>query len=128
MISIHLKIYIKLCFFQRCVDRAVSDKVIFSTFARTLPPSSKVSKSIISLLKHFNWDRLMLLVSEKHSHKETADELITMANKYNINIVETFILPGDYLTKDNDTLKKIVRDSYKRTRSKCHLNYQVYSK
>lgn len=107
--------------FQKCVDRAVSDKSIFSTFARTLPPSSKVSKSIVALLKHFDWNRLMLLVSDKHSHRQTADALIHLAVLYDIDIVETFNVPGDYLTKDNKTLKDIVLKTYKRTRSKFHL-------
>lgn len=128
----YLKIIYYISFFsfsfQKCVDRAVSDKSIFSTFARTLPPSSKVSKSIVALLKHFDWNRLMLLVSDKHSHRQTADALIHLAVLYDIDIVETFNVPGDYLTKDNKTLKDIVLKTYKRTRSKFHLcNFFFFS-
>jgi guanylate cyclase 32E len=45
---------------QKCADRTVSNKIIYSTFARTLPPSSKVSKSLISLLKYYNWTKVSL--------------------------------------------------------------------
>ena len=124
----HLYLIIHFSFLQKCVDRAVSDKSIFSTFARTLPPSSKMSKSIVALLKHFDWNRLMLLVSDKHSHRQIADALIHLAIMYDIDIVETFYIPGDYLTKDNKTLKDIVLDTYKRTRSKwCFYIVQSYA-
>ncbi|GIX69723.1 hypothetical protein CDAR_478032 [Caerostris darwini] len=100
----------------KCSDSKVSEKSIFPTFARTLPPSSKVSKSLISLLKHFEWNQLVLLVSDNPSEKQIAEALIHLAQKHDISILETFYLPGDYLTKDNTTLKEIVLQTYKRTR------------
>ncbi|GFY42755.1 ANF_receptor domain-containing protein [Trichonephila inaurata madagascariensis] len=102
----------------RCSDSKVSDKEKYPTFARTLPPSSKVSKSLISLLKHFKWDRLMLLVANDTSNKQISEALIALAAKHQIDIVETFYLPGDYLTKDNTTLKNIVMETYDKTRGK----------
>ena len=39
----------------------VSNKAIYPTFARTLPPSSKVSKSLITTLLHFNWKKVSML-------------------------------------------------------------------
>lgn len=36
----------------------MSNKSIFSTFARTLPPSGKVSKSIAALLVHYGWKKV----------------------------------------------------------------------
>ncbi|XP_055935780.1 guanylate cyclase 32E-like [Argiope bruennichi] len=100
----------------KCSDSKVSEKTIFSTFARTLPPSSKVSKSLIALLKDFEWNQLVLLVSDNPSEKQIAEALIHLAQKNDITIIETFYLPGDYLTKDNTTLKEIVMQTYKRTR------------
>ncbi|KAF8786944.1 Guanylate cyclase 32E like protein [Argiope bruennichi] len=58
----------------------------------------------------------MLLVANDTSNKQIAEALSTLAVKHDINIVETFFLPGDYLTKDNTTLKKIILDTYQRTR------------
>ncbi|GBM26289.1 hypothetical protein AVEN_66527-1 [Araneus ventricosus] len=102
--------------FQKCSDSKVSEKTIFSTFARTLPPSSKVSKSLIALLKDFEWNQLVLLVSDNPSEKQIAEALIHLAQRNDIAILETFYLPGDYLTKDNTTLKEIVMQTYERTR------------
>ncbi|GIY95994.1 ANF_receptor domain-containing protein [Caerostris extrusa] len=101
---------------MRCSDSKVSNKEKYTTFARTLPPSSKVCKSLISLLKYFKWERLMLLVANDTSNMQIAEALSDLAQQHNIDIVETFFLPGDYLTKDNTTLKNIVLQTYTRTR------------
>lgn len=50
---------------QRCSDKRVSDKRVFYTFARTLPSSRKVSKSVVALLKAFRWNRF-IVVSGSH--------------------------------------------------------------
>ncbi|GIY83745.1 ANF_receptor domain-containing protein [Caerostris darwini] len=101
---------------SRCSDSKVSNKEKYTTFARTLPPSSKVCKSLISLLKYFKWERLMLLVANDTSNMQIAEALSDLAQKHDVDIVETFFLPGDYLTKDNTTLKNIVLQTYTRTR------------
>ena len=61
---------------QKCADTKVSDKRIFSTFARTLPPSSKVSKSVVSLLKAFNWHRFTMVVCQSHAWVEEVRDAI----------------------------------------------------
>ncbi|XP_035208343.1 guanylate cyclase 32E-like, partial [Stegodyphus dumicola] len=100
----------------KCSDSKVSNKDIFTTFARTLPPSSKVSKSLISLLKHFDWTKLMLLVANNTSDKSVAEALSKLAIENDIEIVQTFYLPADYLTKHNTTLRDIILQTYMRTR------------
>ncbi|XP_054710092.1 guanylate cyclase 32E-like [Uloborus diversus] len=100
----------------KCSDSKVSNKSIFTTFARTLPPSSKMSTSIISLLKHYMWTSVILLVADDPSHKQVADALVKLALAHRIDIAKTFYLPGDYLTKDNRTLRNIIRDTYRQTR------------
>lgn len=56
----HAKIIVKLLVWnvQKCIDQNLSNKTRFPTFARTLPPSSKISKSVISLLKYFKWNKV----------------------------------------------------------------------
>ncbi|KAL3273770.1 hypothetical protein HHI36_015197 [Cryptolaemus montrouzieri] len=48
------------CIFK-CSDTRVSDKRVFYTSARTLPPSSKVSKSVVALLIAFQWHRFVVV-------------------------------------------------------------------
>ncbi|XP_022701451.1 guanylate cyclase 32E-like [Varroa jacobsoni] len=54
-----------------CYDQRVSRGKIFKTFARTLPSSSKVSKSVIALLKYFEWTRVTLVVAESTTYVQT---------------------------------------------------------
>nr|CAD7400720.1 unnamed protein product [Timema poppensis] len=51
--------------FQKCADTKVSDKRVYYTFARTLPPSSKVSKSVVALLRAFSWDKFVIVASRR---------------------------------------------------------------
>lgn len=46
---------------QRCADAKVSNKTSYPTFARTLAPSSKISKSLIATLKHFDWYKVVVI-------------------------------------------------------------------
>ena len=50
---------------QKCRDSAVSDKDLYPTFVRTIPSTFKVSKSVISLLKHFSWTRFTAIVGNR---------------------------------------------------------------
>ena len=45
----------------------------YFTFARTLPPSSKISKSVLSLLQHFGWDKLIIIVGRKNEWIQIKD-------------------------------------------------------
>ena len=44
--------------FQFCMDYETSDKSRFPTFARTRPPDTQISKSVVSLLLNFNWTQV----------------------------------------------------------------------
>ncbi|CAH1122713.1 unnamed protein product [Ceutorhynchus assimilis] len=43
-----------------CTHSATSDKSKFPTFARTRPPDTQISKSVISVLTAFNWTHIVL--------------------------------------------------------------------
>ena len=44
--------------FQRCADAVVSDKEKYPTFARTLPPSSKISSALLCTIVNFKWKQV----------------------------------------------------------------------
>ncbi|XP_022252246.1 guanylate cyclase 32E-like, partial [Limulus polyphemus] len=100
----------------KCSDRKVSEKRIYPTFARTFPPSSKQSKSVISLLKHFEWTKVILVVSKKPSDVQMEEALNGLAREHGITVTETHYIPGHYLTKHNETVKQIILQTYKKTR------------
>lgn len=58
-----MKIYTKNPFqnIQFCTHRDTSNKKDFPTFARTRPPDTQISKSVVSLLLSFNWTQVTFL-------------------------------------------------------------------
>lgn len=44
--------------FQFCTHRESSNKKEFPTFARTRPPDTQISKSVVSVLMAFNWTKV----------------------------------------------------------------------
>ena len=54
-----------ICIFQKCSDSLISNKTDFPTFARTMQPSERTAKSIISVLKHYKWNRVVVLAGEQ---------------------------------------------------------------
>jgi guanylate cyclase len=74
------------CVFQKCADPEVSDKTKYPTFTRTFPPVTQVTKSIIALLKHFDWSRFTLVVGSTHRQQTIASKLLEQAQKHNISL------------------------------------------
>ncbi|XP_067672453.1 receptor-type guanylate cyclase Gyc76C-like isoform X2 [Haliotis asinina] len=70
----------------KCSDYEVSEKALYPTFARTFPPATQVTKSIISLLLHFNWHRYTLVVGSSHQDQTIAEKLSELSKLYNITI------------------------------------------
>ena len=49
---------------QFCADPSTSNKKLYSTFARTRPPDTQISKSVTSVLLTFKWNQVALLFSK----------------------------------------------------------------
>ncbi|XP_077527361.1 guanylyl cyclase at 32E [Haemaphysalis longicornis] len=99
----------------RCSDLRVSGRS-FRTFARTLPPLSKVSKSVISLLLHYHWNQVVLVVSDRGDNRLIADVLSAQAREHNVSVQHTYYVPNDYRDDANGTIRRIIRDSHSVTR------------
>jgi len=54
----------------------VSDKRVYYTFARTLPPSSKVSKSVVALLLYFKWTKFIIVAGKRPAWGSEVQEAI----------------------------------------------------
>ncbi|XP_015514449.1 receptor-type guanylate cyclase Gyc76C [Neodiprion pinetum] len=65
----------------KCSDSKAS---AVSTFARTEPPDTQVSKSVIALLLHYNWDKFSI-ITEK-SWATVAHSLKDQAAKHNLTV------------------------------------------
>lgn len=61
--------------FKKCTDSAVSDKTVFHSFARTLAPAAKVSKSVVALLVAFKWNKIVIVTSDRAWSLEVAEAI-----------------------------------------------------
>lgn len=46
---------------QKCSDLTLSNKARYPTFLRMQPPTEKIAKSIIAVLEHFHWNRVVVV-------------------------------------------------------------------
>lgn len=49
-----------------CTDERLSDKKLFPTFVRTIPPISRLAPPVHALMRHFNWTRVGILSQNTH--------------------------------------------------------------
>jgi len=47
----------------------------YFTFARTLPPSSKISKSVMALLERFGWNKVLVIVGRRNEWIQIKDAI-----------------------------------------------------
>lgn len=80
-----MKIIISLAF-QYCTETAVSDKTLYPTFARTKPTDSQISKSVVSLLRMYNWRKVTFIHPYFGNANNTADDI------FSVSVYSYFIL------------------------------------
>ncbi|XP_045477844.1 guanylate cyclase 32E-like isoform X2 [Harmonia axyridis] len=100
----------------KCSDTRVSDKRIFYTFARTLPPSSKVSKSVVALLRAFDWHRFVVVSGEHPASGSEVKEAIEELSSYYGLIVTDTKQYTNYIPRYIEQMDNIVSDTFERTR------------
>lgn len=66
--------------FQNCADARMSDKRVYHTFARTLPPASKVSKSVVALLRAFGWGSFVVVAGKQPAWSTGVKDAIEVNN------------------------------------------------
>ncbi|XP_064635782.1 guanylate cyclase 32E-like [Lineus longissimus] len=72
----------------KCADEEVSDKELYPTFARTFPPITQVTKSIVSLLLHYNWRNFTVVYGSEDRMKMVAKSLWLRAKQNNMTVNE----------------------------------------
>ncbi|XP_061195190.1 receptor-type guanylate cyclase Gyc76C-like [Saccostrea echinata] len=85
----------------RCHDSELSgdpqlERRIRQTFVRTEPSTSKVSKSITSLLLHFNWRKISLVLGNRTVWNQTAENLKSLLRENDIEIRKEVLFQEPY--------------------------------
>lgn len=99
-----------------CRDQKVSNKKIYPTFARTIPPSKMVCKSLVALLQHFKWNKFVLIVSNSTMDLQAEESLKLLIRNRSIEIIKRYDLPANYVSDSIDYIKGSIDNSYKDTR------------
>lgn len=102
--------------FQKCDDPAVSDKTEFPTFARTHPPSSQSGNSLISLMRHYGWQRFTIVVEDTALLLKAGENLQHLAKLHNITVNDFYNISEYKRVQDRGKLAALVHNTYLRTR------------
>ncbi|CAH1399403.1 unnamed protein product [Nezara viridula] len=100
----------------KCADKLVSDKRVYHTFARTLPPSTKVSKSVVALLTRFKWFTFVIVYEKSPSFAQVKDAIKELATENGLVVTEEMEFKDDYIPKKIRELENIIEVTFQRTR------------
>ncbi|CAH2038025.1 unnamed protein product, partial [Iphiclides podalirius] len=96
-----------------------------ATFARTLPPAHKVSKSVVALLKAYGWSKFAIVAGDEHTaagQQMDAIKELSQINGLTITAEHRFT---DYLPHKSEHIEKIVDQTYDKTRIYVFLGEHV---
>ncbi|KAK9702896.1 Receptor family ligand binding region [Popillia japonica] len=102
-----------------CTHNETSDKTKYSTFARTRPPDSQISKSVASVLTTFNWTHVVLLYlkSSDSEFGHIATIILHSLHAVGVTVVaaRSWDTPYHHEYAENP-FHKLVEDTYRDTR------------
>nr|QEE04601.1 membrane-bound guanylyl cyclase [Penaeus vannamei] len=100
----------------KCADKRVSNKTKYYTFARTMPPSTKIVKALVSLLKVYSWRQFVLLTEHTRNYQQIKEAVKSFADHHKMNITRELSVPYDYTTSGYHTIQGFVRGTIRSTR------------
>lgn len=103
--------------FQKCSEVTQMAGKPSPTFARTQPSTSKVSESIIAILKYFQWRYFLMVVGRKTNWLETADALKKLSTRNNITVRGVVYFDEPYMS--GGAIQNLILETYENTHSKC---------
>ncbi|KAK3781513.1 hypothetical protein RRG08_054852 [Elysia crispata] len=109
-----------------CSEDEVSDKSKYPTFARTFPPAVQITKSVISLLKYYNWTKFSIIYGDIDSktYESVAIRLQELAQEHNMSTNHVMSYPEPHLTLiTGNPFPDIIQKTYVDTRVYVFLGY-----
>ncbi|XP_011493860.1 PREDICTED: guanylate cyclase 32E [Ceratosolen solmsi marchali] len=106
-----------------CTNRVTSNKKEFPTFARTRPPDTQISKSVVAVLKVFNWTKVSFMFMNASSFEfyemPTVAKTIIASFRYagiTLNSVKCWEESYRVVENLNNPFHKLVAETYADTR------------
>ncbi|PFX31871.1 Atrial natriuretic peptide receptor 1 [Stylophora pistillata] len=84
-----------------CNEDVVSDKSLYPTFARTRPPNSQLSKSILAVLRKFSWARVAIIYCDgscfsQQRWDKTKEDMKTYFEENDIEVTYEVQMPQEH--------------------------------
>ncbi|XP_076457284.1 speract receptor-like [Babylonia areolata] len=100
-----------------CTETAVSNKRLYPTFARTKPTDSQISKSVVSLLRMFHWNKVSFIHSNLTGVHHVADNMYSTLIEHGFKVTFRKTYPAPYMHDHMvNPFNKIVDETYLETR------------
>ncbi|XP_035734350.1 guanylate cyclase 32E-like isoform X1 [Vespa mandarinia] len=106
-----------------CTHHETSDKNKFPTFVRTRPPDTQISKSVVSVLKAFNWMKVTFMYMNSSlvdfSKMSTIGTTILSSfenNGITVNFLRCWKDPYYLMKNVENPFNEIVKETYRETR------------
>ncbi|CAB3253926.1 unnamed protein product [Arctia plantaginis] len=87
-----------------------------ATFARTLPPAFKASKSVIALLKAFSWNKFAIIAGDEQTAAGQQMDAIKELAQTNGMVITAEHRFADYIPLHISEMERIVDQTYDKTR------------
>lgn len=106
----------------KCANTKVSEKDFYSTFARTQPPGTHVTRSVLALFRNFNWRKFSIIYENSLQFVTIAKYLVQRAVQQGFTINSERSYENFYsCCEDNQTccinpFPTIIDETYKTTR------------
>ena len=114
----HWVSFSRCLFLQKCADHRVSNKTLYPTLARTFPPSTQVTKSVLAVLTHHGWRRFTIVTGSTEKWRWVADQVESASQLHGLTVNARFQYTELYymLETSADPMPNIVERSYIDTR------------
>lgn len=89
-------------------------------FIIILQSDPQMSKSVIALLKAFNWKKFVLIVGTRHWSSEVGQAIKELAEINDYEVLDYFEY-SDYIPNHIYKMEKIITESYRNTRSRDNI-------
>ncbi|XP_014300035.1 guanylate cyclase 32E [Microplitis demolitor] len=106
-----------------CTHQETSNKIEFPTFARTRPPDTQISKSVVSVLLAFNWTKVTFMYMNSslfEFNNKMSSVAMTILNSFessgiSVNYLRCWKEPY-HVTHMNNPFHELVASTYRETR------------
>ena len=82
------------CITQMCTNEKLSDKTLFPTFARTIPPISTLASPLYALMEHFNWSHVAI-ITQNNNQWAQCDALVGSLNQEGVAVSRVLTMQVD---------------------------------